>query len=142
MYACIQLKYLNADTLSTAIGKIGFILAILVIAGYFAHTLYIYYDMQKLAYSDKVNLIKKIPNFFYIQIEDGLLLQSLYTPLVEELNHQFPFAFSLFKIEKKRRRELILNYHLLSYIKKVIILIVVVFAQGEGIFIIATMMTL
>ena len=68
MYACIQLKYTDEETLSTAIGKIGFILAILVIAGYFAHTRDIYYDMQKLANSDKVNFIKKIQNFFLLWI--------------------------------------------------------------------------
>ena len=56
MYAFIQLKYANEETLSNRIGLVGFILAILVIAGHFAHTLYIYYDMQKLANTDKVNL--------------------------------------------------------------------------------------
>ena len=59
MYACIQLKYLNGDTISTLIGWIGLILASAMIAGYVAHTRDIYLNMQKLANSDKVNFRNK-----------------------------------------------------------------------------------
>ena len=48
MYAFIQIKYTNAETISTVYGWIGFILAILMIAGYLLNTLHIYENLYLL----------------------------------------------------------------------------------------------